>query len=315
MWHLAWAEPSAPYNETVGRIFHIAAFPGSAEVQLIIFVGILFMYIITVSANLLITLLVCLVPQLHTPMYFFLCNLAILDIFYASVILPKLLAITITGDHTISFGGCMIQLYCFLWCVTQEVLLLACMAFDRYVAICIPLRYSQIIDKHLCIKMAAPSWLFSGINSLFHSMYTSHLSFDYFREIDHFFCDLKALMMISSSDTRPMEIILFAEDIYAGLFPFLCILTSYIYIISTVLQIRSSAGRLKAFSSCTSHLTVVLMSYGISISSYAQPLSEKSVEQDKLLAIFYAAVVPMLNPLVYSLRNKDVLKAVKRLTR
>ncbi|OCT90110.1 hypothetical protein XELAEV_18018726mg [Xenopus laevis] len=269
---------------------------------------------IAVSANLLITILVFLVPQLQTPMYFFLCNLAILDIFYVSVILPKLLAITITEDQTITFYDCMIQLYCFLWCVTQEVLLLTCMAYDRYVAICMPLRYSQIINKHLCIEMAALSWLLSGINSIFHTIYISHLAFDYSKEIDHFFCDLKALMMISSSDTRTMEMILLAEDIYAGVFPFLCILTSYIYIIATVLKIPSSA-RLKAFSSCTSHLTVVLMSYGISIFSYAQPISEKSVEQDKLLAIFYAAVVPTLNPLVYSLRNKDVLRAVKKLSR
>ncbi|OCT90104.1 hypothetical protein XELAEV_18018720mg [Xenopus laevis] len=248
-------------------------------------------------------------------MYFFLCNLAVLDIFYVSTILPKLLAITITGDKKISFTGCMTQLGCFIWCSTQELFLLAAMACDRYIAICIPLRYSQIMNKGLFIPITTFSGLFCAIYSLLHAVFISQCLFTFYKEINHFYCDVKTLVRLIVSDTRTMEVVIFVDDACVGFFPLLCILMSYIFIISTILKIHSSTTRLKVFSTCSSHLTVVLLSYGISLQVYAMPQSKLSLEKYKNISIFYVAIVPMLNPLVYSLRNKDVLKAIKKLIR
>ncbi|KAM4749144.1 olfactory receptor 5V1-like [Rhinophrynus dorsalis] len=262
-----------------------------------------------------ITTLVCLVSHLHTPMYFFLCNLSIQDIVYVSAILPKLMDITLTGDTSISFPSCATQLFVFMFCVGTEYLLLTSMAYDRYVAICIPLHYSLIMNKRICTLTASASWIIGALHSLMHTVLISKMSFCSFQEINHFFCDLKTLLKLSCSDVTIIKALILMSAVVLGFLPFLLTLTSYVFIISTILKIRTTAGRLKTFSSCSSHLTIVLLFFGTAISLYIKPESEQSQEQDKLLSLVYVALIPMLNPLVYSLRNKQVLKAMKILSK
>ncbi|KAG8545125.1 hypothetical protein GDO81_021371 [Engystomops pustulosus] len=254
-----------------------------------------------------------LVPNLHTPMYFFLCNLAISDVIYVSSSLPKLQSITITQDNRISFAGCISQMYFFLFSVACDIFVLTSMAGDRYVAICRPLQYTLIMNRRVCVTISAMCWIFSAVNSLLLTLLTSGLEFCHSHEISHFFCDLKTLTALSSSDTTSREIFIMIEDIIFAFVPFSLTVASYVQIISTILNIRSSETRLKAFSSCTSHLTAVILFYAPVLIVYMKPESEYSKEQDNLISLLYVAVVPMLNPFVYSLRNKDVLDAVRKL--
>ncbi|KAE8619136.1 hypothetical protein XENTR_v10009623 [Xenopus tropicalis] len=298
-------------NRTLQREFHLLAFLSHEKLQLLIFLLVLLMYSLTVCANLIITALVCLVPRLHTPMYFFLCNLSVQDIVYVTAILPKLLAITITGDNSISFLGCMTQFYFYASCVTVEFLLLTSMAYDRYVAICIPMRYSLIMKKSVCVLLASVSWFFGATDSILFCWLISNLYFCDHHEINHFFCDLKTVLKLSCSDTKNISILIIILCVIIGFLPFCLILISYGNIISSALKIRTSVGKLKTFSSCCSHLTVVLLFCGTSLSLYMKPDSGNSQEMDKLLSLLYVAVTPLLNPLVYSLRNKDVINAIK----
>ncbi|KAM4642049.1 olfactory receptor 2T11-like [Discoglossus pictus] len=300
-------------NSAILEDFHLMAFVSSTKLQPVLFTGVLLMYLLAVTANLIITGLICLVYQLHNPMYFFLCNLSVQDIIYVSTILPKLLVITITGDTRISFFFCcFIQIFLFAFCVDTEFFLLSSMAYDRYVAICIPLRYSLIMNKKLCAILITTPWLAGFVNSLMFTLLMLNLTFCKSQEINHFFCDAPTMLKLSCSDTSIIRTVISVEGVSLGLFPFVMILISYMYILSTVLKIKSSAGRLKTFSSCSSHLTVVILFYGTSISLYMKPKSEQSQEQDKMLSMLYIALVPMLNPLVYSLRNREVLKSMKK---
>ncbi|KAM8930736.1 olfactory receptor 5V1-like [Pelodytes ibericus] len=293
--------------------FHLLAFSGTAIIQLVLFTGILLMFVMAVLGNLVIAILVCLVVQLQTPMYFFLCNLSFQDILYVSAILPNFLAITITGDNSISFPSCVAQMFFFTFCVGTEFFLLTSMAYDRYVAICLPLNYILIINKKVCIALLGVSWLLGISNSLTHALLISNLSFCFIRDIDHFYCDLKAMLNLSSSDTANIKTLIYVECVFLGFVPFILILTSYVCIISTILKIRTSKGRVKVFSSCSSHLTIVFLFYGTTISFYIKPESKGSKELDKLLSLLYTALVPMLNPLVYCLRNQEVLRGIKQI--
>ncbi|XP_068129630.1 olfactory receptor 5AR1-like [Hyperolius riggenbachi] len=255
---------------------------------------------------------------LHTPMYFFLCNLSSADITYVSVTLPKLMSILLTQDHSITFYGCMAQLYFFLLCAQADVFILTSMAYDRYVAICKPLQYSLIMNKSVCIIMAAFSWLTGALNALPHTMIASSLSYCYSNKIDHFFCDPKTLNKLSASNFTNWDLLSTVESVFIGFMSFLLIVisyvtTAYVYIIVSILKIQTSKGRHKAFSSCTSHLITVLLFYGPIIFIYIKPTNNRSSENDKLLSIIYIAIVPLLNPLVYSLRNKDVLAATAKI--
>ncbi|KAM4749128.1 olfactory receptor 5V1-like [Rhinophrynus dorsalis] len=298
-------------NRTWHVTFHLLAFSRAAVLDIGLFTGILLIYFLATTGNILITVLVGLVPQLQTPMYFFLCNLSFQDIVYVSAILPKLMNITVTGDTRIHFLDCIIQLFVFVFCVGTEFLLLTSMAYDRYVAICIPLRYSLIMNKRVCVLMASASRIIGAFDAMLYSFLISKLSFCKSKEINHFFCDLKSVLTISCSDTTIIKTLILMDGFIVGILPFLIIMISYVFIISTIIKIRTSAGRLKTFSSCSSHLTVVLLFFGTSISLYIKPESEHSQEQDKLLSLLYVVLVPMLNPLVYSLRNKQVWKAMK----
>ncbi|XP_063302333.1 olfactory receptor 1G1-like [Pelobates fuscus] len=299
------------YNSSEKKFYILAFF--SSNFKYFTFLGILLMYLVTVLGNLIIVILVICVDQLHNPMYFFLCNLSIIDIVYISTTLPKLLSITLTQDHSISFHGCVTQQYFFLLCVDAEVFILTSMAYDRYIAICFPLQYSMIMKKIVCITMATCAWLIGMLNSLLYAVLTSMLSFCYSHEINHFFCELKTMMRLSSSDISSRETLLFCEYPFMVFLPFIVTVISYVYIIATILNIRSRDGKLKAFSGCTSHLTTVALFYGAGISLYLMPESNNSQEHNKTISLLYVAIVPMLNPLVYSLRNKEVLGSIRKI--
>ncbi|XP_072255029.1 olfactory receptor 1F1-like [Pyxicephalus adspersus] len=301
-------------SNTTFREFHILGFTTSKMGQLTLFVVVLTMYFFTILGNLTIITLISLMSMLHTPMYFFLCNLCVVDVTYVSTTLPKFLIITITQDNRISFDDCITQLYFFTFCVACDIFVLTTMAYDRYVAICKPLQYTMIMNKKVCITVALICWLISALNSLLLTLLTSVLSFCNSQNINHFFCDLKTLTLLSSSDTRSREILMLIQDFLLAFVPFSLIIISYMKIIKTILNIHSSEGRLKVFSSCTSHLTTVIMFYGPIIFIYLKPQSDHSKEQDNLLSMLYVAFVPMLNPFVYSLRNKDIKDAIRKLT-
>ncbi|XP_030050895.1 olfactory receptor 1020-like [Microcaecilia unicolor] len=215
-----------------------------------------------------------------------------------------------TGDTQISFCLCMAQLYFFLSFTGIEIFLLAAMAYDRYVAICNPLRYLLIMNRRACILLTSTSWILGFMNVISHTFLTSQLSFCRGNEIDHFFCELTVLMKLSCSDISNIEIILFSQGVFVSFIPFGLTLTSYLYIISNILKFNSAKGRHKAFSTCSSHLTTVTLFYGILIFVYLRPTSIHSPGQDKVFSLLYTALIPMLNPFIYSLRNEDVKRAL-----
>ncbi|XP_068129334.1 olfactory receptor 5V1-like [Hyperolius riggenbachi] len=293
-------------NQSAEFEFYMIAFSASLTGQLSIFLGVLLMYLMTIIGNIMIILLVCAVPKLHTPMYFFLCNLAIIDVISTSSTIPKLLMITLIQDHRISFQSCMIQLFFFIFCTFVDILVLTSMAYDRYLAICKPMQYCLIMSKKLCLFMAVSCWLAGALNSLMHALLTSMLSFCSVREINNFFCDLKTLIAMATSDTKGRNLLMASEDILMGMTPFLLILISYVFIINNILKIRSNDGRLKSFSCCTSHLVTVILFYGPITILYMKEESENTAEENKLLSMLYLIIVPMLNPFVYSLRNREI---------
>ncbi|XP_073413312.1 olfactory receptor 2B6-like [Dendrobates tinctorius] len=293
--------------------FHIAAFSMSSWSQLQLFFGLLVIYLITLLGNLTIVILVCLVPKLHTPMYIFLTNLALIDVTSTSTSVPQLLFITWTQDHRISFGCCITHLFFFLLCANGEVVMLTSMAFDRYVAICKPLQYFLIMRKNVYIGMAAACWVLGLLNSSLHTLLTSVLKFCESHVINNFYCDLNSLVDLSTTDTVSRKLFIFFEICIIVFVQFALTVISYVFIFSAILKIRSSAGRMKAFSSCTSHLITVILFYAPFILLYMKTDSEDSRDQDLLLSMLYMILVPMLNPLVYSLRNKEIWGAIVKL--
>ncbi|KAG9468082.1 hypothetical protein GDO78_013788 [Eleutherodactylus coqui] len=297
-------------NVSSNHEFTIVAFSMSSLGQLELSFGILIIYLITILENVAIVFLVYFVPKLHTPMYFFLVNLAIADITSTSTCAPKLIFITLTRDHRIFFSCCMIQLYFFILGADGEVFMLTSMAYDRYLAICKPLQYYVIMRKNVYITLVASCWLFGALNSLLHTILTSLLQFCNSHEINNFFCDLNSVIALSTSNTESRKIFIFFEAGVIFLVQFILTIISYVFIFSAILKIRSSAGRMKAFSSCTSHLITVILYYVPGLLLYMKTDSEESKEQDTLISMIYIVLVPMLNPLVYSLRNKEVWGAI-----
>ncbi|XP_044132835.1 olfactory receptor 1361-like [Bufo gargarizans] len=299
-------------NTSFSEDFHLLAFSRHQNVSFVLIVSILFMYLLCMFGNLIIIAIVWAAPRLHTPMYFFLCNLSTLDMAYVSSILPKLLDSQITGNSGISFTSCCTQLFMSVVCITTEFLLLSSMAFDRYVAFCLPLKYPIIMNNIACIILSITPWTFDTLNALLYIFLISHLSFCNSKDISHFYCETKAFLRASCSDIKHVNIVIVSEGFAVGFIAFGMILTSYIFIISSILKIKTSSRRLKIFSSCSSHLTVVLLFCGSLLGVYMNPDSKSSTELDMIVSLLYVAVVPALNPLVYSLRNKEVLNVLRK---
>ncbi|XP_060056086.1 olfactory receptor 1J1-like isoform X2 [Erinaceus europaeus] len=283
------------------------------EQQGIFFSLFLIMYLTTVLGNLLIILLIKLDSRLHTPMYFFLSHLALTDITFSSVTVPRLLMTMYTKFRFIPYAECISQTYFFILFADLDSFLITSMAYDRYVAICHPLHYTTIMSQHICIALVAGSWVIACACALLHTFLLAKLSFCVDHIIPHFFCDLAALLKLSCSDTSINQLVIFTAGLAAIMVPFLCILISYGHIGATILRVPSTKGICKTLSTCGSHLSVVTLYYGAIISLYFVPSSNNTNEKNIVASLLYTVVTPMLNPFIYSLRNKDMKGALKKL--
>ncbi|XP_055983867.1 olfactory receptor 1P1-like [Sorex fumeus] len=287
------------------------------EQQRVLFLVFLCMYLVTVTGNLLIILAIYTDKHLHMPMYFFLASLSCADILFTSTTVPKVLVNIQTQSRSISYAGCLAQLYFFLTFGDMDSFLLATMAYDRYVAICHPLHYTMIMSPRRCTLLITICWILTNIIAMTHTFLMLRLSFCPNKIIPDFFCDLVPLMKVSCSDTKVNELLLFYLGGAVLVIPFILILISYIRIFAAILKVPSAQGRRKAFSTCGSHLAVVALFFGTVFRAYLFPSSSSSnsVEGDTAAAVMYAVVTPMLNPFIYSLRNKDMKGALGRLLR
>ncbi|NXE57279.1 O10A7 protein, partial [Casuarius casuarius] len=292
-------------NHTLLTEFVLSGLSSHTELQNLLFFTFCLIYTITVTGNLLI-FIVTVHPTLRMPMYFFLRVLSFLDITTASVVVPKMLVSFLSKERSISYMGCATQLYFAIFLTATECYLLAAMAYDRYVAICNPLRYAVVMNRRVCLSLVLLSCLSGNVVSVVQTAWVFTLPFCGPNKIHYFFCDIPPLIMLSCTDTSSYEMQTVTATVLVILTPFCFILLSYICIISTILKISSAEGRQKTFSTCSSHLIVVTLYYGSGTLIYLRPRSIFSQDTKKILAIIYTAVIPMLNPMVYSLRNKEV---------
>ncbi|KAL1782530.1 olfactory receptor 15 [Sigmodon hispidus] len=295
-------------------VFILAGLTDAPGLQLSLFFLFLGIYAVTMVGNLGMITLILLSSHLHSPMYFFLSSLSFIDLCHSTVITPKMLVNFVTMKNIISYPECMTQLYFFLVFVISECHMLAAMAYDRYVAICNPLLYNAIMSYQVC------SWMIFGVYSMgligatAHTVCMLRVHFCKADVINHYFCDLFPLLELSCSSTFINEVVVLCFSAFNILFPTLSILSSYIFIIANILRIKSTEGRSKAFSTCSSHIAAVTVFFGSAAFMYLQPSSVSSMDQGKVSSVFYTIVVPMLNPVIYSLRNKDVKIALRKLT-
>ncbi|XP_012886703.1 PREDICTED: olfactory receptor 2B6 [Dipodomys ordii] len=304
---MSWA------NESNIEEFILLGFSDQPWLEFPLFVIFMISYIMTIFGNLTIILVSRLDPKLHTPMYFFLTNLSLLDLCYTTCTVPQMLVNLCSVRKVISYGGCVAQLFMFLALGATECVLLAVMSFDRFVAICRPLHYSVIMHQKLCLQLAAASWIIGFGNSVWLTILTLQLPLCGHYVIDHFLCEVPALLKLSCVDTTANEAELFFVSVLFHLLPLTLILVSYAFIAQAVLKIQSADGRQKAFGTCGSHLIVVSLFYGTAISMYLQTPPSNSKDRGKMVSLFYGIIAPMLNPLIYTLRNKEVKEALKRL--
>ncbi|XP_054849706.1 olfactory receptor 5B21-like [Eublepharis macularius] len=302
-------------NQTRITEFILLGFGTGREAQIPLLLLFLVIYIVTISGNLLIVVLVLSDQHLHTPMYYFLGNLSCLETFYSSVILPRVVYSLLTGDRSISFIGCVAQFYFFGILVTTECFLLGVMSIDRYLAICKPLHYAALMNGKLCAQLATGSWMGGWVAITITTSFMSQLAFCGTNEMDHFFCDFAPMVSLSCSDTRTIEILSFVLSSVCAFPPFLLTLASYVCIIISILKIPSSSGRQKVFSTCSSHLLVVIMFYGTLIIVYVLPNSSTLRDLNKVFSLLYTILTPLANPLIYSLRNKEVKEALNKSAR
>ncbi|XP_037364203.1 olfactory receptor 2L13-like [Talpa occidentalis] len=273
---------------------------------------IIFIFFLASLGNSTMIHLIHLDPRLHTPMYILLSQLSLMDLMSISTTVPKMVVNFFSGEKGISFLGCGIQSFFFATTAGSEGLILVSMAYDRYVAICHPLHYPIHMSKKMCVKMIIGSWVLGITNSFAHTVYAFHIPYCQSRAIDHFFCDIPAMMPLACMDTWVYQYLVFVSTILFLLIPFLGIIASYGRVLFAVYHMRSKEGRKKAFTTCSTHLTVVTFYYAPFIYTYLRPRNFRSPEEDKILAVFYTILTPMLNPIIYSLRNKEVLGAMIR---
>ncbi|XP_014704090.1 putative olfactory receptor 8G3 [Equus asinus] len=302
-----------PGNHSTVTEFILAGLTDHAELQLPLFLLFLGIYVVTVVGNLGMITLISLSSHLHTPMYYFLSNLSFIDFCHSSVITPKMLLNFVTEKNIISYPDCMAQLYFFIVFIIAESHMLAAMAYDRYVAICNPLLYNVIMSYYICFWLTVGVYILGIIGSTIHTGFMLRLFFCKTNVVNHYFCDLFPLLELSCSSIYINELLVIVLSAFNILTPASVILASYIFILSSILQIRSTEGRSKAFSTCSSHISGVAVFYGSTAFMYLQPSSVSSMDQGKVSSVFYTIIVPMLNPLIYSLRNKDVKFALKKI--
>ncbi|XP_078510263.1 olfactory receptor 1C1-like [Lissotriton helveticus] len=299
-------------NQSFYTEFSILGLSQNSQLQVLIFIVFFCMYLTTLLGNLVIITIICADSHLQKPMYYFLMNLSFLDICFTSGTIPKMLEICLTGNKSINFFACILQLYVCTSFISTEFFLLSVMALDRYVAICQPLRYTVIMSKRAVVLLAVASWMLGFLDIIPHAVLISNLSFCGSHEINHFFCDFTALLKLSCSDTFFINIVTFAEGAVMGLCPFILTIISYVLIITNIMKMSSTSGRQKSFSTCSAHLTAVIMFYGSEFGAYMKTTSEVSLEKDKLFAVMFTIVIPMLNPFIYSLRNNEVRRALRK---
>ncbi|KAM6448908.1 olfactory receptor 13G1-like [Liasis olivaceus] len=309
-------------NHSAITEFILLGLTDSPELQLLVFWVFAFIYLTALAANLLLLVTISIFKKLHTPMYFLIFNLSLVNILSISVTVPRLLQSLLTHRKTISFYGCIIQVYFIIWALGSELLLLSFMAFDRYAAICHPLHYTVIMRKEVCVTIATTVWIARMMNSATHAGLMLQLSFCDSNVINHFFCDIPPVLDLACSDTSRNESMTKVANVVYGMGSCGLTLTSYFFIMRTIFRIRSTEGKKKAFSTCSSHLLVVsfyfsaiiyIFYYSTIIYTFLRPASMYSLEEDKVIAIIYSVVTPVLNPLIYSLRNTDVKKALRKL--
>ncbi|XP_055457240.1 olfactory receptor 24 [Psammomys obesus] len=299
-------------NQTSATEFILLGLSEKPEHEPVLFSLFLCMYVITVVGNLLIILAISSDSHLHTPMYFFLANLSLVDLCLATNTVPKMLVNIQTRSKSISYSCCLTQMYFFHFFGIMDSVLIAVMAYDRFVAICHPLHYSTIMSPCLCGLLVGGPWVYSCFISLTHILFMARLVFCGNNELPHYFCDLTPLLRLSCTDTtvNRLFVLIVAGMVIAT--PFVCILASYARIIVAIMKVPSAGGRKKAFSTCSSHLSVVVLFYGTTIGVYLCPSSVRTAVKEKASAVMYTAVTPMLNPFIYSLRNRDLKGALRK---
>ena len=302
-------------NNTEVPEFILLGLTSAPELQVPLLIIFMLIYLVSVVGNLGLILLILLDCRLHIPMYFFLTNLSLVDFCYSTAVTPKVMAGLLVGDQVISYNACAAQMFFFAAFATVESYLLASMAYDRFVAVCNPLRYNTTMTASMCTCMAVGLYFCGFLNASIHTGNIFRLYFCRSNVVHHFFCDVPAVMALSCSDKLISELILHTVASFSIMFALLVILISYLFIFTTILNMHSAEGYQKASATCTSHLTTVSIFYGTGIFMYSQPSSSHSMDTDKIASVFYTMVIPMLNPLVYSLRNKEVKNAFKKLVK
>ncbi|XP_010954480.2 olfactory receptor 1J4-like [Camelus bactrianus] len=300
-------------NQSSVSQFLLLGLPIRPEQRGVVFALFLGVYLTTVLGNLLIILLIRLDSRLHTPMYFFLSHLAFSDVSFSSVTVPRMLTSMQTQDQSIPYAECIAQMYFFIFFTVLDNFLLTSMAYDRYVAICHPLHYTTIMREGPCTLLVTVSWILSCANALCHTLLLTQLSFCADNAIPHFFCDLDVLLKLSCSDTSLNELAIFTVGMAVIILPLTCILISYGHIGTTILKVPSTKGICKALSTCGSHLSVVALYYGTIIALYFFPSSSTASDKNIIASVMYTVVTPLLNPFIYSLRNRDIKGALDKL--
>ncbi|XP_037356764.1 olfactory receptor 2T27-like [Talpa occidentalis] len=302
-------------NQTSGSDFVLLDLFHGTPVPWVLFTLTVLDLLVALFGNTIIIILIWADPLLHTPMYFLLSQLSLMDLLYICTVVPKMAVVFLSGDHRISFIGCSFQMFLFTTLAGSEFLLLAVMAYDRYVAICQPLRYPILMRPRVCVLLVLVTWLSAVLNSLIHVVYTLTLPYCASREIHHFFCEIPALLKVACADTSQYEKGIYFSAVIFYIPPILGILCSYGKILSTVLGMGSGQALRKTLATCSSHMSVVLLFYGAAITKYLVPKSYHSPKQEEVVSVFYTIITPMLNPLIYSLRNKDVTRAFRKVFR